>query len=57
MLNVGRLVTGLWMHRNLAIEKALPYASELLSPLTIRTVDVTKIANEMLVLFIFLYWK
>jgi hypothetical protein len=50
-------MTGFRVHRNRAIEKALMYASELLSLLTIRTVDVTKIANEMLVLFISLFRK
>jgi len=42
------------VYRTFAIEKALLDASELLSLLSIRTVDITKIANEMLVLFIFL---
>jgi len=56
-LNDGHLMTGPWGQRNRGIEKALMYASELLSVLAIRTVDVTKIANEMLVLFISLFRK
>ena len=45
------------MRRNITVDKALMYASEMLSFLIIRAVHETKIAEEALVLFIHLFRK
>ena len=45
------------MRRNITVDKALMYASKMLSFLTIRAVHETKIADEALVLFIRLFRK
>jgi hypothetical protein len=45
------------MHRNITIDKALMYTSEMLSFLTFRAVHETKIADEALMLFIPLFRK
>jgi hypothetical protein len=57
VLSVRYLLMGLHMHRNITIDKALMYASEMLSILTFRAVHETKITDEALVLFIPLFRK
>jgi hypothetical protein len=57
VLDVRHLAAGEPMYRNIAIEKPLMDAIKLLSFLTIRTVDETKIADEVLVLLIPLFRK
>jgi hypothetical protein len=52
VLYVRYPLVGLHMHRNITIDKALVYTSEMLSFLTFRAVHETKIADEALVLLI-----
>jgi hypothetical protein len=56
-LSVRYPLVGLHMHRNITIDKALMYTSEMLSFLTFRAVHETKIADEALMLFIPLFRK
>src|SRR3954453_23832821 len=56
-LSARYLLVELHRHRNITIDKALMYTSEMLSFLTFRAVHETKIADEALMLLIPLFRK